>query len=183
MNGLNVKYIQLNDPHCYQSMAERFGIKDKKAALDTVRNWLRFAEFICEVVDEERGNPALLYAYQGVNFYLSPNKTMVYTVINNKSNIYNPLRKELIHMHKRRLNHFQIKEKACKKKIELKTLEANVEISNLKLRMHKTRSITVRNECEKRIKEINESLNLVKKELDSYVSEKRKVAKSLASII
>lgn len=180
--NVNPKKVKLSD-HAFNRLHERFGIKSMEQAIGTVRQWLHFAEFVAEVTDEENDKPALLFAYKGTSIYLSTDLTTVLTVVQKEANIYNPLRKQLIQLHKKKLNHFTIKERAAQRKMELFELEANAEISQLKLRMHKTRSSAVKSSCLSRINEVNFKLDEWRRELDCCKSEKRKVAKSMANIL
>lgn len=180
---MNVKKVVLTD-HAYQRAIERFGlkVKDRQSVLGYCRSLLGKAKRI-GVVTSEDGNEAVLYAGDRHAFFLTLDEQKIVTVSRHEHVTFKPIKEKLALLHEKEIRKLERKEHALQKKIELAKLEAQVEIAELKLRIHKTRSEAVKNACQAKIKAIEQTLEEMNKELNEIKSLKRQVAKSMVSIL
>ncbi|WEG18679.1 hypothetical protein PQ478_09380 [Alkalihalophilus pseudofirmus] len=184
-NGLNVKSIGLSR-HAIERARQR--VDSWKNANDSIiigniRALLKRAEFIGESVCEEKGNISLLYAVDRIGIYLSTDKKEVITVIKKETVTYKPLRDKMLELHKKEFRKLHRKECARRKRLEGLLLDCEVEIAELKRRKFKTRSQAVRNACDCRISAIQLSIQEYEDEIKAIQDEKRRVGKSLISVI
>lgn len=177
---LNTKQISLSE-HAFTRCKERLNLKDKNSALGTIRGYLRKSKRIGQVTSED-GKPSILYTYQSVGIYLSMDLQEVRTVVKHDRLRYSPLRQKVFEMYHKEFRKLGRSEKARIKKLEIAKLEADCEISDLKLRIHKTRSQAVKAACQAHINAIQQHLDDLSNEIKEIQDAKRQVAKSLVFI-
>jgi hypothetical protein len=184
VSGINVKQLKVND-HAIKRVKERipeWANMKKEQIIGNIRAVLKRAEYITDTIDS-RGNPASLFIVDKKAFHISPDWTVVYTVVIYEDIKYEPLRKKYVDLHKLELRKLTRKEQARLKYLKKLKMECNVEIASLKLRMFKTKSKRVKDTCTIRLKAIEQSFSEYELEIKDIQSEKTKIAKALVAII
>lgn len=178
---LHTHKIVMSD-HAYQRAAERFKKKNKIEALGYFRNLLRQAKRIGKVYSEDK-KPAILYVINKISIYLSEDLTTIITVNIHDEFTYKPLKTKIIELTSKEFQKLDRLERSKLRKLHIFKLEANVEIARLNLQMETTKSEKIKNECQNKIKLINDLIKQKEEELDNIISAKRQIAKSLASLL
>lgn len=168
--------------HAYEKAYERLGLKNKNEALGTIRGMLRRGTKIGRVTSEE-GEEAVLYACEKVGIFLDLKLSKVVTVYKREGITYEPLKHKVIELHRKEFNKLDRLERTKQKFLRLEKLRINVELSQLEYRIAKTRSLNVKEECVERVRELKEYISSIEKELEKIKTEKRKVARSMISVL
>lgn len=168
--------------HAIMRAKERFN-KNQKEAIPYFRSVLKQAKYIGVIEDSDNNRSGQLFAYKRMAIHLSMDCKTVLTVYKADTVTYEPLKDKVMELHKKKFNHCVIKERAKQKRLEQLKLESEVEIAECKLRQHKTRSIAVKNACAARINAIKQSLVEYQHEIDEIQIEKRRVARSMISVM
>lgn len=181
----NVTYpiskVEITD-HAYKRASERFNFKEEKVAKAQIKGLLKKSKLIGMQLSEN-GTPSVLFAYKRHGFYLSRDLKTVLTVNRFESVTYEPLKNKIAELHAKEIRKLERKESCKSKRLKLIELECQVELAELKLRYHKSRSESVKLSCQCRIKAINERLQELKEEINELQSAKRQVTRSMASVV
>jgi hypothetical protein len=175
---LNIKFTN----HALQRAKERFN-KSPKEAIPYFRSVLKEAKYIGIIEDSESNKSGQLFANKRIAIHLSMDCNAVLTVYKADTVTYEPLKDKVLELHKKKFNHCTITERAKQKRLDMLKLETEVEIAECKLRLHKTKSNAVKLACEARIKAIKQSLLEYQHEIEELQSEKRRIARSMISVM
>lgn len=179
---LPIKHIEMTE-HAYKRASQRLNLSDRNQALNYIKGWFKNSQYISDIYDDDSESYGCLYGHRGIAIVTSPDLKKVLTVYKKEFVTYEPLKKQVYELHRKKLNNYVRQENAKLKKLELLELECEVEVASLRLRSKKTRSQVVRNVCEARVNAIKQSLEEYKQELKQLQSERVKVAKSMISVI
>jgi hypothetical protein len=168
--------------HAIKRAKERFKI-EPKGATAYFRSVLEKAKYVGIIEDSENHRSGRLFAYNRIAIHLSMDCKTMMTVYKADTVTYDPLKDKILELHKKKFNHCVITERAKQKRLEQLKLESEVEIAQCKLRQHKTRSEAVRLACEARVQAIKQSLVEYQHEIDEIQVEKRRVARSMISVM
>ncbi|MGM7720695.1 hypothetical protein [Metabacillus sp. Hm71] len=172
--------IILSD-HAYKRAKERFNMNDSTAQ-GYFKSILNKATRI-GIQKDEQGNNSVLYAHGRIAIYLSPDLTEIKTVLKQESVTYEPIKSKVAELHAKEIRKLERAEKAKLKKLETEELQVAYEISKAKLRMHKTRSESVRSACSAYIKGLEQYIEQLKNEIITIQENKRQVCRSMVSVI
>lgn len=178
---LNTKQINMSD-HAYKRAAERLNLKDKNVALGHIRSALRRGKRIGHVTSED-GKLSVLYAHGRTGIYLTPDLKTVVTVTKHEVVTYEPLKHKLVSLHEKELRKLTRTEQARLRYLTDLKHDCDVEIAELKRRIHKTRSRNVKLQCEIRIKAIKQSIEEYENEIVELRSQRRQVARSMVALV
>lgn len=180
---MNVEQLKFTN-HALKRIKERFNLKEnsRQAILNYCKGQLRHAKRIGIVVSDD-GKEAVLYAIGRQAYYLTPDETEVITVMRHEKITYNPIKDKIKVISERELRKLDRKEKSKCKYLELVMLEADLELSELKYRLYKTRSKAVKMACQARIKALEMRLQELKDEINQIKKEKTKIAKSMVAVL
>lgn len=179
---MDVNKLRLTN-HAYQRIKERFNLNcDKEGALNYCKGRLKNAERIGIIVSKE-GEETVLYAIGREAYYLSLDETTIKTVTKNVKITYEPIKEKIKEMHMKELRKLERKEKSKHKYLELLMLEANIELSQLKYRLHKTRSQAVKMACQARINALEITLQELQDEINNIKKEKTRIARSMVAVV
>lgn len=175
----NVKLSQ----HGFLRAKERFNKNTLKDATNYFRGQLETAKYVGVIEDAETHTSCHLYANNKIAIILSLDYKTIVTVYKADTITYDPLKEKVLELHRKRFNRFTITEKAKTRKLERLRLECKVEVANCQLRSHKTKSVAVKNACVARINAIHQTLNEYEKEIEDLQNEKRRIARSMISVM
>ncbi|TCJ00011.1 hypothetical protein [Cytobacillus praedii] len=178
--GDNSKQITLTS-HCLLRAKERFKM-DEPSAIGYFRSKLSTAKKIGLVISED-GSPCILYANGRVGMYVSLDHTEMKTVIKHESVTYEPIKSKVAELHAKEFRKIARKETTYKRRLENSILEVNLEIANLELRKHRTRSISVKNACEARIAALRLHIKEKEDEIEEIIATRRQIARSMVSVV
>ncbi|MET3508290.1 hypothetical protein [Halalkalibacter oceani] len=183
MNNLNVRQVEVSD-HAITRAKQRtsWANMKKEQVIGNIRALLKRSEEICETVDED-GKPAILFAVERVAIYLTLDYKTVITIIRHEQVTYMPIKSKLLELHKKEIKKLERREKARIRRLEDLTIDCNVEIAELKRRIHRTKSESVKKACEARISAIRATIKEYKHEIKSIQDEKRQASRSLVAVI
>jgi hypothetical protein len=183
VGDINVLINEINfTSHSIQRAKERFNM-DETHAVTYIRSRLSQASYIGVVADEDSGKPSHLFANGRTAFHLSLDLKNIITVYKCEKVTYEPIKNKVLDLHKKKFNRYAISEKAKQRKLDQLRLEADVQIAECNLRKHKTRSESVRLACEARVNAINQTLTEYQKEIEMIHAEKRRIARSMISVL
>jgi hypothetical protein len=168
--------------HAIKRAKERFNIEPKRAS-SYFRSVLEKAKYVGVIEDSENHKSGRLFAFNRIAIHLSMDCKTIMTVYKADTVTYDPLKDKVLELHKKKFNHCVITERAKQKRLEQLKLESEVEIAQCQLRGYKTKSIAVKNACEARILAIKQSLVEYQHEIDEIQVEKRRVARSMISVM
>src|SRR5690606_35523284 len=132
------------------------------------------SEFINGIISESEyitdttatdGNTCSMYVNNGIATYINKSTKAVVTVNKFKKATYCPLHPKIVEMHRKEVRKLDRKEQVVLNKIEEYELESAVELAQLELRKHRTRSNNVKRECIMKIDLINGQKERLKSEL------------------
>jgi hypothetical protein len=178
---LDVTQIKFSN-HAIMRAKERFNMHQKDA-IPYFRSILKQSKYIGVIEDSDNNRSGQLFAYKRMAIHLSMDCKTVLTVYKADTVTYEPLKDKVLELHKKRFNHCTITERAKQKRLEQLKLESEVEIAECKLRQYKTKSTAVRNACEARILAIKQSLLEYQHDIEELQSEKRRIARSMISVM
>lgn len=180
---MNVEQLKITN-HALKRVKERFNLKDgsKQAILNYCKGQLKHAKRIGIVISED-GKEAVLYAIGRQGYYLSLDETEIITVMRHEKITCDTIKDKIKEISERELRKLDRKEKSKRKYLELAILEANLELSELKYRLYKTRSKAVKMACQARIKALEMRLQELKDEINQIKKEKTKIAKSMVAVL
>lgn len=167
--------------HAVRRSKERLNM-DKDNATGYLRSCLKKAKKIGIVVDTD-GSESILYANGRIGIYVSTDHEEIKTVIKHENITYSPLKSKIEELHSKELRKFKRKENACVKRLENTILEANVEISQLELRMYRSRSVSVKTACKARISAIKIHIGELEDEIKMIQDSHRQIARSMVSVV
>jgi hypothetical protein len=187
---LDVKNLAITD-HAVERATERFGRRSKADALNYCKSIL--GSDSCKyigVVTGEDGKEAHLYSNGKINIYLSMNLEAVVTLMEVKDRAYHPsfssdhpLKRKLLSIYEKEIRKYDRTEATLKKKIYNYKFEYDVQVAQLRHRIHKTRSKTVKEDCQKRIAELDTQMKNIENTLGRIVEDKRVVAKAMTALL
>lgn len=180
---MNVEQLKITN-HALKRIKERFNLKEnsRQAILNYCKGQLRHAKRIGIVVSDD-GKEAVLYAIGRQAYYLTLDETEVITVMRHEKITYDPIKDKIKEISERELRKLDRKEKSKHKYLELLMLEANIELSQLKYRLHKTRSQAVKMACQARINALEMTLQELQDEINNIKKEKTRIAKSMVAVL
>lgn len=177
--------LELSD-HGYKRMLERLPeqSKNKISALNHARSLLKNSKYIGIVPDKD-GKASHMYVFnKEIVIHVSLDLKTVATIYEDlrESEVqFLPFRKSVENIYKKELRKIHRSEMATIRKLNYLVSKNEVEIAQLKFRKFKTRSHTVKTECDKMIVKLSQEIW----ELDSKVKhiqmDKRRVAYAIAS--
>lgn len=168
--------------HAQMRSKERFKMNPKEA-LPYFRSQLERAKYVGVIEDSETNKPSHLFAKDRIAIFLSLDCKTILTIYKCESVTYDPLKNKVLELHRKRYNRYCITEKARTKRLEQLKLESDIEVAECKLRIHKTKSEVVMKVCEARIAAIKQSLTEYQQEIEQLKSEKRRIMKSMISVM
>jgi hypothetical protein len=168
--------------HSLDRAKERFNMDNSTASKYFISR-LSEASYIGIIDDEESEKQSHLFAVGRTAIHISLDLIHVLTVYKSEKVTYDPLKEKVLELHRKKFNRYSITEKAKQKRLHQIKLECDVEVSNLKLRIHKTKSPSVKMACEARILGIRQTINEYEREIVSIQTEKRRIARSMISVI
>jgi hypothetical protein len=184
-----VEEMELNDAlsvnfskHALQRAKERFKMNPKEA-MPYFQSVLKEAKYIGVIEDSENHRSGQLFAYKRIAIHLSMDYKTVLTVYKADTLTYDPLKDKILELHKKKFNHYSIKERALQKRLDQLKLESQVEIAQCKLRKYKSRSEAVKMACDARIKAIEQTIQEYIHDIENLQTEKRRVARSMISVM
>jgi hypothetical protein len=180
MMEVDVKNLKFTD-HALQRAKERFN-KNGKDAQSYFRSVLEKAKYV-GVIEDEHSHPCQLFAFNKIAIILSIDFKRVVTVYKADTVTYDPLKDKVLELHKKKFNHYSIKERALQKRLDQLKLESQVEIAQCKLRKYKTKSDAVKIACDARIKAIEQTIQEYILDIQNLQTEKRRVARSMISVM
>jgi hypothetical protein len=178
---LDIKSVKMSD-HAIKRANQRFNI-DSKRALSYFRSVLEKANYVGIIEDSENNKPGQLFAYNRIAIHLSMDCKTILTVYKADTVTYDPLKNKVLELHKKKFNHCTIKERALQKRLDQLKLESQVEIAQCKLRKYKTKSQAVKLACDARIKAIEISIQEYILDIQNLQTEKRRIARSMISVM
>jgi len=167
--------------HAYKRANERFNM-DENRAPGYFRDVLRKAKRI-GLHKDKYGNDSVVYAYGRIAVYVEPDLSEIKTVLKQHSIVYEPIKSTVAELHAKELRKIERTERARIRKLEQEELKANVEIASAKLRMHKTRSESVRMACQAHINGIEQYIEQLKSEITEIQASKRQLCKSMVAVV
>lgn len=179
-NEINFDTIKMSD-HGYIRSKERFN-KDKNEALPYFRSKLKVAKKIGKQISEQ-GNPAILYAIGRIGIYVSTDYKEIVTVIKQESVTYEPIKEKVRELHAKEIRKIKRKEYTCKRRLEDDTYNINVELAQLKLRHHKSRSESVKLACQARMNALDIYIKEKEEEIVKLQKIRKQIEKSMISVI
>lgn len=168
-------------PHSTKRAKERFGL-EKNADIKHFRSLLRKAREIGISVAED-GGEAILFAIGRCAIYVSLDYKEIKTVRRQETVTYEPIKNLVAEIHAKELRKLTRKENACKRKLHETKLEVKLEIAQLELRMHRTKSIAVKNACQARINALNIHMKEKEDEIQKIYDLKRRISKSMVAVV
>ncbi|MEI2465180.1 hypothetical protein [Niallia taxi] len=179
---ININSIKLSD-HAIKRSIERLKLKHTKDAEVTayIRKQLLQSEYIGKITATD-GTESEMFLVGTISIQLEPNLTVVKTILKYDKLPYNPLSdkiKGIIHKEFRKLDR---SERAKIKQLELHRYECEAEIAELKLRIYKTKSESVKFASQGRIAALNMRLLECENEIEQIKTDKRQVAYALATV-
>jgi hypothetical protein len=164
--------------HGYQRIIERCNLKRtrKEEVESYIRKQLLKSQYLGLVTSSD-GNEGEMFVNGKYSIHLSPeNVGKVITILEHNKMPHSPVQDKVVSVVGREFRKLDRREKARIKQLELYELEADCEISELRLRMYKTKSESIKLSCEARIKALRTRLEELKNEIESIKSDKRKIA-------
>jgi hypothetical protein len=116
------------DPHAIKRARQRLKTKSDTLAEKQLRGLLKNASFISKTVCD-KGNPGLLYAYQGYCFIVSVDKKVVKTIMKPKPTFCSSLKPQVIQLYQGQMRKLQKKEHSIRQKIHSLEMEYTVELA------------------------------------------------------
>ncbi|TVY09835.1 hypothetical protein FPZ49_10695 [Paenibacillus cremeus] len=182
-----MKKLQVTE-HAVKRAKERFNRRDRNDVLNFCKAHLGAAQYIGKTTSDN--GEGLMFSRHGVMIVLSEDLSKVITLmeIENRSHIARtepntPLYKKLKSLYETEIRKLERSEKSCNKKVDYIKAELNVELSQLNLKLLKTRSESIRCACKARINAIETYIKDKESELCNIQSEKKKIIKALACIV
>lgn len=170
--------------HAYSRALERLQLKSSKTSYVNkhIKKELSKSEYIGKVANNE-GDNCELFIYRNTGYYISSDFKTVITVIkhNRMSSPY--FHDKVRPLAVKEFNKLDRSERSKMKKLEVYKLEAEIEAAELKLRIHKTKSISVKLACQGRIEALKTSIVDLENDIVQIKSNKKQVANILASVI
>ncbi|MNH66485.1 hypothetical protein D3C73_185160 [compost metagenome] len=182
---LNTGSIALSS-HAWDRIQERFPTygKNKKMAADYVRSLLKSSEYI-GIVPSNEGFDSHMYVFNHeIAIHISSmDESTVTTIykVERDSRKHIDFRCKIEDIYKREFRKTHRLELAKRRRIEFVKAKNEAEIANLKYRKLKTRSQNVRNECDTRIVELQQEIEMMDEDIKSIQAAKRNIAYALAS--
>jgi hypothetical protein len=177
---IDVENIKFTD-HALQRAKERFN-KNSKDAQTYFKGILKISKYV-GIIEDGNSKPNQLFAYNKIAIILSMDCKMVRTVFKADTITYDPLKNKVLELHKKKFNHYLIKERALQKRLNQLELESQVEIAECNLRKYKTKSQAVKNACEARIKAVEQTIQEYTLDIQNLQTEKRRIARSMISVM
>ncbi|QSF43483.1 hypothetical protein [Paenibacillus tianjinensis] len=207
---LDFKTLEIDD-HAVRRVEERFKRKGRNEALNYCKCLLGQSRYIGETTCE-RGNRAHMFvAPNKVAIYLTLDYHEIKTIMkvndkpfliydndkdvnaeendkteNTSTELFssdNPLQEKLIKLYQVEFRKIGRVETKVSREVNEEKLKLDIEISELKYRLYKSRSAKVKNQCEKRIEEVQSVIIKNNLRLKKVEDDKRKIAKALASML
>lgn len=182
----NLKTLKISS-HAVKRSIERFNRKDATDAFNYCKCLLGSAKYmglsVCEF-----GNKSHLYQAGRVAIHLDINLSEIVTLyqIDKKTYIPEeipfPLKNKLVKLYEVEINKYKRQENRMNKQLEEMKLNLNLEIAQLQLKIHRTKSAAVKNSCLARIKAISEYLMENELEIKSVQDTMRRVTRARISL-
>lgn len=180
INSSWIDNVKMTD-HSFKRAQERYNM-DSKNSLSYFRSQLKHAKRI-GLQRAEDGSESVLYANGRNAIYVTPDLKFIKTVDRHQSVTYEPIKAKVAELHAKEIRKIERAEKARLKKLENEELKANVEIANARLRMHKSRSQSVKVACAAYIKGIEQYIGQLKNEIEELQASKRQICRSMVSVV
>lgn len=183
------KQIKVSDveisQHAYERSIERFSLQHKK--WDDVKRYLHKhltdADYIGRIQCTD-GNEGEMFVKNQFCFHLKPESfDTIITVIKIDKMKYSPAQTKIRNLVAKEFRKLNRREKARVRQLQEYKLEADLEVSKLKLRKYRTKSDSVKLSCDARIKAITLRLDELEKEIESLADMKRQTAYALATVL
>lgn len=159
--------------HSAQRVRERLKAKSGEE-LKVIKDLLKNSTYM-GVGCDENGVKCYLYINGKVRI-MADNDSWIRTVIV-ESNVNYPLKEKLSEIWFKEIRKLNRKIRTREKYVKDFELNANIELAELKLRLHKTKSTSVKLACEARIKAITETVRNYNREIVEYYRENYKIVK------
>jgi gamma-glutamylcyclotransferase (GGCT)/AIG2-like uncharacterized protein YtfP len=169
--------------HANSRANQRFNLS-KTEALECFRDTLKKARYL-GVVSDKYGSEGKLYTINKIAIITTLDLAEIKTVYRREDVTikYEPIRKKMCEFHDKELRKLNRRESSMVKKLELLKLETQVEIAQLNLRLHKTRSQAVKNVCKARANAINERIHEIESEINQIRKDRNTITKSIIAVI
>lgn len=170
-------------PHAVERAKERFKCKDKVEALNLCKSLLGRAKYIGRVTSLE-GEESIMCTVDKNVILLDVDRKIIKSIIDYDTHgHYHGLHDKIKRLYTQEFNKIDRVERSRTKKLEFEKIKSEAEIANLKLRCYKTRSKNVKNECRSAIGNIHKQLELFEDELKKIQSNKRELARAMATVV
>jgi len=167
--------------HGYLRSSERFNM-DRSNALPFFRGQLKLSKKI-GITKGEDGSESILFANGRIAIYVTLDLKVIKSVAKYQLVTYEPIKTKVAELHAKEIRKLERAERATVRKLEVEELRVNVEIANAKLRMHKTRSESVKMACNAHIKGLEQYIEQLKNEVEEVRVNKRQVCKSMVAVV
>ncbi|MGG3890190.1 hypothetical protein [Metabacillus fastidiosus] len=167
--------------HAYLRSSERFNM-DKVKALPYFRSVLSKARKIGITVDKD-GKENILYASGRIAVHVSLDLKVIVSVNKHESVTYEPMKRIFIEIHAKELRKLNKRKNTCSRRLEETILESNIKIAELKLRIHKTKSPSVKISCAANIKAIEIYIDELKEEIRNIQDNIRQLSRSMVAVV
>lgn len=176
---LDVNKLILSD-HAYERAIERLNLKvvDVKQVTNNVRNLIKNSKFITETTAKD-GNRCYMFASKGIAYFIDKGLRTVVTINKFESMPHNPIHSKAKELYQKEIRKLDRSERARMKQLELLKLESNYEIAELMLKMHKTKSESVKLACKGRQEALKMRVDELHKEVKDIQDKKRQIANAM----
>lgn len=170
-------------PHAVERAKERFRCKDKVDALNLCKSMLGRAKYIGKVTSLE-GEESVMCTVDKNVIFLDLDRKVIKSIIDYDTfGHYHGLYDKIKRLYTAEFNKMDRVERSRAKRLEFEKIKSEAEIANLKLRCYKTRSKNVKIECRSAISNINKQLEELEDELKKIQSNKREIARAMATVV
>jgi hypothetical protein len=178
---LNIKKLYLSK-HAIERAKERYNLNSEVEASKYIKERIGNSKFIGEVACEQGGN-SYMYVYdRKTAIYVSTDLQVIKTILDlEDQGHYVGLRSKIESMYQKEFRKVDRLEKARLNKLKLLELKNGAEVAVLKLRIFKTRSQNVKNECLLMIDSLQNEIEQCRNEIEQAKIHKRQIAKAIAT--
>ncbi|MFD0587623.1 hypothetical protein ACFQZE_06385 [Paenibacillus sp. GCM10027627] len=186
--NLNFQKIKIS-PHADLRFTQRLRAKSLEEKLQICKCILGNAKYY-GLTTCDKGKRGHMFADVKMTIILHEDLETIVTVYETKSKQYivqtepeNPLHDKLKNLYETELRRYERTEQSKSRKLERLKLEIEIEKAELKYKIYKTKSHSVKNSCTARLHAINNYIHDHEKEIKKIQNDKRKIARAMACIV
>jgi hypothetical protein len=184
VDGLKVDVTQVTpSEHYIERLEQRFGIKDRVKAIQFFEDILINGEYLGLTYDRETLKPAHLFAKNNKAVFLSKDFECIVTTYKQETVIHEHPRYEIKNYIQKKINKLRKVDAVMDKRLHRTTLEVNLEIAELELKLHRAKSQDKKFAYQGRINALRLHKNAIESERRLIATQLREYTNSLISFV